>query len=71
MAVFLQPPYKTIEELVLKKYFPTFLYEYQTGVADKQQLQIKNDEQERQIVALEEKVRELEAQIQELSKNEA
>lgn len=58
--------YKVIEELVLNKYFPSFLHELRTSISDKEQLEAKNSEQEQQIIELENKIKELEAKVNEL-----
>ena len=58
--------YKVIEELVLNKYFPSFLYELRTSISDKEQLEAKNSEQEQQLIELETKIKELEAKVNEL-----
>lgn len=58
--------YKVIEELVLNKYFPSFLHELRTSISDKEQLEAKNSEQEQQIIKLENKIKELEAKVNEL-----
>lgn len=58
--------YKAIEELVLNKYFPSFLHELRTSISDKEQLVAKNNEQEQQLVELETKVKELETKVNEL-----
>lgn len=58
--------YEAIEELVLNKYFPSFLHELRTSISDKKQLEAKNSEQEQQIIELETKIKELEAKVNEL-----
>ena len=58
--------YKAIEELVLNKYFTSFLYELRTSISDKEQLEAKNREQEQQLIELETKIKELEAKVNEL-----
>ena len=58
--------YKAIEELVLNKYFPSFLHELRTCISDKEQLEAKNREQEQKIIDLETKINELEAKVKEL-----
>lgn len=58
--------YKAIEELVLNKYFPSFLHELRTSISDKEQLEAKNNEQEQQLIELETKIKELEAKVNEL-----
>ena len=58
--------YKSIEELVLNKYFPSFLHEFRIYISDKEQLETKNREQEQQIIDLETKIKELEAKVNEL-----
>lgn len=55
--------YKQIEELVLNKYFPEFLYEWKAMFSDKEQLETKNKEQEERIINLETKIKELEEKI--------
>lgn len=62
--------YKVIEELVLKKYFPSFLYELRTCTSDKEQLETKNRELEQQIIDLENKIKELEDKVNELEKTD-
>ena len=61
--------YKNIEELVLNKYFPSFLYEYKTFVADKKQLEEQCNKQQQQIIDLELNIKELETKIFELEQN--
>lgn len=61
--------YKAIEELVLNKYFPSFLHELRTYISDKEQLEVINGKQEQQIVVLENKLEELEAKVNELEKS--
>ena len=58
--------YKTIEELVLNKYFPSFFHDLKTWILDKENLEIKNDEQEQRIFDLETKIKELEAKVNRL-----
>ena len=58
--------YKAIEELVLNKYFPSFLHELRTCISDKEQLETKNREQGQQIIDLETKIKELETKVNEL-----
>lgn len=58
--------YKVIEELVLNKYFPSFLHELRTNISYKEQLETKNNEQEKQIINLETKIKELETKVNEL-----
>ena len=58
--------YEAIEELVLNKYFPSFLHELRICISDKEQLETKNREQEQQIIDLETKIKELEAKVNEL-----
>ena len=60
------PEYKVIEELVLNKYFPSFLYKLRTSISYKEQLETKNSEQEKQIIDLETKIKELETKVDEL-----
>lgn len=52
--------YKTIEELVLNKYFPSFLYELRKNLMDKENLECKCSEQEQKIIELQAKIIELE-----------
>ena len=61
--------YKSIEELVLNKYFPSFLHELRICISDKEQLEVINDKQEQQIVVLECKPEELEAKVNKLEKS--
>lgn len=60
------PEYKVIEELVLNKYFPSFLHKLRTSISYKEQLETKNSEQEKQIIDLETKIKELETKVGEL-----
>lgn len=53
--------YKAIEELVLNKYFPGFLYEFKNCISDKQQLEAEVHRQKQEIAELETKIIELEA----------
>lgn len=53
--------YKVIEELVLNKYFPSFLYEFKNCISDKQQLEAEICRQKQEITDLETKIIELEA----------
>ena len=53
--------YKAIEELVLNKYFPGFLYEFKNCISDKQQLETEICRQKQEITELETKIIELEA----------
>ena len=53
--------YKAIEELVLNKYFPGFLYEFKNCISDKQQLEAELCKQKQEITELETKIIELEA----------
>jgi len=53
--------YKAIEELVLNKYFPGFLYEFKNCISDKQQLEAEVHKQKQEIAELETKIIELEA----------
>lgn len=53
--------YKAIEELVLNKYFPSFLYEFKNCISDKQQLKAEICKQKQEITELETKIIELEA----------
>ena len=53
--------YKAIEELVLNKYFPGFLYEFKNCISDKQQLESELCKQKQEITELETKIIELEA----------
>lgn len=55
--------YKAIEELVLNKYFPSFLYEFKNCISDKQQLAAELCKQKQEITELETKIRELEAKV--------
>lgn len=59
------PEYRVIEELVLNKYFPSFLYEMRNNISDKEQLEINNGEQEQRIIELETKIKKLETKIRE------
>ena len=58
--------YKVIEELVLNKYFPSFLHELRTCISDREQLEAKNREREQQIIDLETKIKDLEAKVNDL-----
>lgn len=53
--------YKAIEELVLNKYFPGFLYEFKNCISDKEQLEAELCKQKQEITELETKIIELEA----------
>jgi len=53
--------YKAIEELVLNKCFPGFLYEFKNCISDKQQLEAELCKQKQEITELETKIIELEA----------
>ena len=53
--------YKAIEELVLNKYFPGFLYEFKNCILDKEQLEAELCKQKQEITELETKIIELEA----------
>ena len=55
--------YKAIEELVLNKYFPGFLYEFKNCISDKEQLEAEICKQKQEITELETKIRELEAKV--------
>lgn len=61
--------YKTIEELVLNKYFPSFLHELRICILDKEQLEAKNREQNQQIIDLETKIKEFETKVNESEYN--
>lgn len=61
--------YKAIEELVLNKYFPGFLYELKTCISDKEELKSIKEEQDQQIIDLSAKIKELEAQIDKLEQS--
>ena len=55
--------YKVIEELVLNKCFPSFLYEFKNCISDKEQLEAEICKQKQEITELETKIRELEAKV--------
>ena len=55
--------YKAIEELVLNKCFPSFLYEFKNCILDKEQLEAEICKQKQEITELETKIRELEAKV--------
>ena len=55
--------YKAIEELVLNKYFPGFLYEFKNCISDKEQLEAELCKRKQEITELETKIRELEAKV--------
>lgn len=55
--------YKTIEELVLNKYFPSFLYEFKNCILEKEQLEEEICKRKQEITELETKIRELETKV--------
>jgi len=61
------PEYKTIEELVLSKCFPEFLYEFKTCLTAKEQLENINVEQAEQITDLQNAIKEMEEKVNELN----
>lgn len=62
--------YRTIEELVLNKYFPSFLYELRKSILEKEEFERKNSDQEEKILNLENKIKKLESKIADLEKAE-
>lgn len=55
--------YQTIEELVLNKYFPSFLYEFKNCILEKEQLEEEICKRKQEITELETKIRELETKV--------